>query len=137
MYSGLDRRVHFSEEELAMGAIDLAEIEEEVANNTLVTAANHTMQAVVSVVKEAGPKIVEAIVNHLVPVVPTLPPSTVPPSSSQSAMSTQQSPVILTLPEVFASPPVETVVIFPTSVNISHPLVPVVHDTVILVFFVF
>jgi hypothetical protein len=129
MYSGLDRRVHFSAEDLANGAIDLAEVEEEVANNTMANFANSTLQAVVTVVKEAGPKIIETIAKHLVPVI--LPPSQpATPFYPQSAISVEQPPFHPTLPEVLASPPVETVIILPAPVNISHPFVPVVHDTV-------
>jgi hypothetical protein len=142
MYSGLDRRVHFSEEELAMGAVDLAEIEkEESVNSTMALIANSTMQAAVSVVKEAGPKIIETIMKQLVPVFPassqpTVSPfshqSTVFPSSFQSPPGTQQTSVIPILPEVLVSPPLETVVIIPLPHNNTssiHPSV-YVHDTV-------
>jgi hypothetical protein len=138
MYSGLDRRVHFSQEDLAMGAVDLSEIEEEEkgVNNAVTALANSTMQAAVAVVKEAGPKILETIVNHLVPVLPSLPQSALNPSTPPPAVSVLQPPTYFPLPEVLVSSPVETIIVMPPVSNISHPvhpIIPITHDTVRLI----
>jgi hypothetical protein len=144
MYSGLDRRVHFSAEDLAMGAVDLAEIEEETVNNTL-AVANSTLHTAVSVVKEAAPRIIETIVKNLVPVFSSSSQPTVSPSLPHSANNPLQFPSFSVLPEVSASPPletpilpevlvsppVETIIIIPHPGNTSYPIVPTAHDTVI------
>jgi hypothetical protein len=135
MYSGLDRKVHFSEEELAMGAVDLAEIEEEVANNsTLSGFINHTiLNTAASVIKEAGPKIIEAITTHLVPVLPRSPEVIKPllfPTSTPHAVPPPVYPAATPHAEVMISPPVETVVVIAPVYNDTQLSPPVMHDMV-------
>jgi hypothetical protein len=130
MYSGLDRKVHFSDEELAMGAVDLAEIEQEpVLNNTLVTVANSTFQAAATVVREAAPRFIESIINHLLPVSLHHPEATVSPRSHELEVKLV-SPVEVIPPEVFVVPPVETIVVVSPAHNNTQPPFFVIRDTV-------
>jgi hypothetical protein len=136
MYSGLDRRVHFSAEDLANGAIDLAEVEEEVANNTMANLANSTLQAAANVVREAAPRFIETIINHLLPVSPAYSGVTVGSALNHVGITSDQSlpQSQLSVPSgsqnVVVSPPVATIIILPAPNNISHPTPPITHDTV-------
>jgi hypothetical protein len=130
MYSGLDRKVHFSNEDLADGAIDLAEIEQEsVFNNTLVTVANSTLQAAATVVREAVPRFIETIINHLSPVSPHHPEVTVSPHSYEPEVKSGNH-VEVTPPEVFVVPPVETIVVISPAHNNTQSPFFVTRDTV-------
>jgi hypothetical protein len=135
MYSGLDRRVHFSQEDLAMGAVDLAEIEEETGqNNTLAGFINNTvLGTAVSVVKEAGPRIIEAITTHLVPALPRSQEVIKPllfPTSTPHVIPSPSYPTTTSHAEVMVSPPVETVVVISPVYNSTQLSPPVMHDTV-------
>jgi hypothetical protein len=130
MYSGLDRKVHFSTEDLAMGAVDLAEEEDTGHNTTLAGFVNNTvLNTAVSVVKEAGPRIIEAITTHLVPVLPRSPEVIKPllfPTVVQPPTSLTTTPHA----EVVVSPPLETVVVISPVYNNTQLPPPVIHDTV-------
>jgi hypothetical protein len=136
MYSGLDRRVHFSAEDLANGAVDLAEVEEEVANNTMANLANSTLQAAAHVVREAAPRFIETIINHLLPVSSAHSGVTIGSALDHVGVTTGQSlpqsqlSVTSGSQNVVVSPPVETIIILPAPHNISHPTPPIIHDTV-------
>jgi hypothetical protein len=120
-----------------MGAIDLAEIDQEpVVTNTLATVANSTLQAAATVVREAAPRFIETIIQHLLPDFPVqsevtadLSPHSPGVTSGPSPIQ-YQSPVTSSPPSVIVSPPVETVIILPASNNVSYPTIPTSHDTV-------
>jgi hypothetical protein len=87
-------------------------------NTTLAGPFNNTvLEAAISVVKDAGPKLIETIVNRLVP-------SPQHQGSEQVIFSPvgPDTNVSSQLSTVFISPPVETIVIVPSSNrSVYHP----------------
>jgi hypothetical protein len=138
----VESTISLSERDLARGAIDMTPGNDLPVNTTLLETA-------VSIVKEAGPKIVEVISGHLRPVLPQFPEVFVNPRSGSTpgthqvfndsvrVSPPQLYPESRILPGVMVSSPVETVVIIPPQLNISHPLVPVSQETVIFIIIIF
>jgi hypothetical protein len=130
MPHSVESTISLSDRDLARGAIDLA------PENDLPPANVTLFETAVSVIKEVGPKVIEVITSHLTPVIPnhsgaishagTEPPAPAPsfPSEVMAGLPTGT--------EVMVSPPMETIIVIPSSINSSHPEVPVVHDTVCL-----
>jgi hypothetical protein len=113
MPHGVESTITLSDRDLARGAIDLS-MEEEVP--ALLSVNKTVLDTAVSIIREAGPKIVEVVTSHLTPVL-------------------SHNPVNVT-PEVMVSSPIETVVIFPVPANSSHSIVPTPPDTVLYILFV-
>jgi hypothetical protein len=88
---------HFSKEDLAMGAVDLYEEYVESSSVSPHISNSSILEKATILVKEAGPKIVEVLLDNLTPVVSN-------PSRSV---------------EAFISKPVETVIILPPDHNIT------------------
>jgi hypothetical protein len=128
MYSGLDRKVHFSQEDLAMGAIDLAEEEVPVFNtivNKTLAVVQELVPKIMETVKEAAPKFIETMVSQLVPVSPV---------SHQSRTITRDLEVVHP-PEVYVAPPVVPIIVVPgpfnqTSTSAITPTILIRPDTV-------
>jgi hypothetical protein len=97
----VESTISLSERDLARGAIDLTPEHDLPVNNTLLETA-------VSVIKDAGPKIIEVISNHLVPALPKFPEVFVNPRGAPVSRDLQGD---LPVPEVMVSPPVETIVV--------------------------
>jgi hypothetical protein len=112
----VESTISYSERDLARGAVDLYEDD---IPSTSASLINDTMiQQAVSVVKEAAPRIIETIVSKLVPVVhhhPNIEPGVSVPEQ---------------LPEVYFSPPVETIIVVPPSNHTGLPPVVLSQDTV-------
>jgi hypothetical protein len=105
----VESTINYSDRDRARGAIDLLPEGDAVpVNGTLLETA-------VSVIKEAGPNIIEIITSHLMPVIPRH-----SGAAGQPAAGT----------EVVVSPPIGTIIVMPPPVNSSHLDVPVVRDTV-------
>jgi hypothetical protein len=121
----VESTISLSERDLARGAVDLTPEVDPPVNSTLLEAA-------VSIVKEAGPKIVEVISSHLVPVLrPRVPESIISsPVGSGGNYSVSAVPEVFTVPEVFVSQPVETIVVVPPTNQSLYPQVTFRQDTV-------
>jgi hypothetical protein len=109
----IESTIGLSERDLERGAIALTPEHDLPVNKTMLDTA-------ASIIREAGPKIVEVMTSHLIPALPRLPEVVIPP--------TVVSPST-TIPEVVVSTPVEAVIIFPVA-NSSNTLVPTPPDTV-------
>jgi hypothetical protein len=111
----VESTISLSERDLARGAIDLApEPEYSMVNTTLAPLFNNTvLEAAVSVIKDAGPKLIDTIVHRLVPV-----------SQYQGSELSTVSPTVSMsnqLPTVYMAPPVETIIIVPPSNHSANP----------------
>jgi hypothetical protein len=99
----VESTIRLSERDIARGAVDLSMEEEPpvIPNATVYEKA-------VGLVKEAAPKVIEAIVSHLAPPASSPSPTWVPYQHE---------------PHVFVSPPVETVVVveIPTNDTVAIP----------------
>jgi hypothetical protein len=111
----VESTIGLSEKDLARGALDLApEPDYSLMNTMLVVPLNKTvLETAVSIVKDAGPKIIETIVNRLVPT----------PHYQDPELTTVSPivPVSSQLPTVFMAPPVETIIIVPPSNHSATP----------------
>jgi hypothetical protein len=106
--------ITLSERDYARGAMDLVPEEAEPLINSTV------LETAVSIVKEAGPKVIEAIASRLVPVFRPQLPETFTPSLAGSGGNLSVPGV----PEVLVSPPVETIVIVsPTNQSLYPPII--------------
>jgi hypothetical protein len=121
MPHSVESTITLSERDLSRGAVDLTPEVDLPVNNTLLETA-------VSVVREAAPKIVEAITNHLVPTVSRQPDML--PRYPEVVKFPQKQTTSTLHPEVMFSPPLETVVVVTVPVNhtSSTPVFPT--DTV-------
>jgi hypothetical protein len=124
MPHSVESTIKYSERDLARGAIDLVPEDNSSSVNISSVAINQNMlEAAVSVVKEAGPKVIEAIVTHLVPVSRPQKPEAFMNVSAGSGDT-------IWAPEVFASPPLETIVIVPSANHSVPPPIVTNRDTV-------
>jgi hypothetical protein len=123
----VESTIRLSAADYARGAVDLTP--EETVPDLPVSPSNVTfLDTAVSVVREAAPKIIEAITNHLVPAVPQ---STGAVQRYPEAVYAPQGQSVSTHPpEIMISPPLETVVVVavPANHTSSIPISPV--DTV-------
>jgi hypothetical protein len=118
----VESTITYSERDLARGAMDLSPEHDLPVNKTILDTA-------VTVIREAGPKIVEVMTSHLMPTLPRLPEVFIP-STVASHPNTTLGSVISGIPEVMVSSPIEAVVIFPVTNNSSNTLVTTPPDTV-------
>jgi hypothetical protein len=127
----VESTIHFSEKDLARGALDLSpEPDFSPMNTTLAVPVNKTvLETAVSIVKDAGPKVIETIVNQLVPAPHYQDP--------ELTMGSPIVPVSSQLPTVFMAPPVETIIIVPPSNHSATPSGIPNSDTVRLYFLFF
>jgi hypothetical protein len=126
----VESTITLSERDLARGAIDLTP--EDTTADLPVSSTNVTfLDTAVSVVREAAPRIIEAITNHLVPAVPR--PTDVPQRYSEVVYVPQGQSVSTSPPEILISPPLETIVVVtgPTNHTSFMPTFPA--DTVCFV----
>jgi hypothetical protein len=127
MPHGVESTITLSERDLARGAMDLNPEETVLPTNLTSILGNSTvLETAVSVVKEAGPKVIEAIASWLVPVFRPQLPETFTPSLAGSGGNHSVSGV----PEVLVSPPVETIVIVAPNNHSVQPPVIANQDTV-------
>jgi hypothetical protein len=108
----VESTINYSERDLARGAVDLVMDEQ----SPIVTPNTTVIGNAVNLVREAAPKIIETIVSHLAPPLPSSP-------------STQQVSLLVPNQDGFQtlfSPPVETVVVvgIPTNNTLVTPSIP-------------
>jgi hypothetical protein len=114
----VESTIRFSAVDYARGAVDLTPEEIFLPSDNSSVVLNQTMlETAVSVVREAGPKVIEAIVSHLVPVhLPDVPVNV--------SVGSGDSPKLPEVPEVFSGPSLETIVIVtPSNYSLSPPTV--------------
>jgi hypothetical protein len=133
MPHSVESSITLSERDLARGAIDLVP-ELDTPVNTTMYGNNTVLETAVAVIKEAGPKIVEAISQHLMPVLPQFSETYISPRRVQVPDITPYVPTSVKVPEVMVSPPIGTIVIIPSSTNNSQSSAPVAPDTVSFVY---
>jgi hypothetical protein len=122
----VESTITYSAADYARGAVDLLPEEIMPLNSTARPMLNTTLfEAAVSIVKEAGPKVIEAISTHLMPVSTHQLLDMVTDSPAESGGKPRAQ-----LPEVFISPPVETIVVVQPSYNTTRPTVTLAPETV-------
>jgi hypothetical protein len=121
MPHGVESTITLSERDLARGAMDLLPEENWSPPNMTSVAVNNTvLETAVSIVREAGPKVIEAIATRLVPALrPRIPEVT---TVSSLTPSVADGPVG-EAPDIFTGLPVETIVIVsPRNYSVQPPV---------------
>jgi hypothetical protein len=119
----VESTITLSERDLARGATDLSMEENLSSLNSTPAAFNHTMlEAAVSIVRETGPKIIDAIATRLIPY------HQLPGAIADPSVGLEVTPES----EVYAASPVETIVVISPPNQTNQPPTNMAADTVIL-----
>jgi hypothetical protein len=125
----VESTISLSDRDLERGALDLVPEVDTPVNSTIYVNST-VLETAVSVIKEAGPKIVEAISQHLMPVLPQFSEAYISPPRVPAPDAPPYVPASTIVPEVMVSPPIGTIVIIPSSTNNSQSPAPTAPDTV-------